>query len=410
VLTGFNTDIKHAERVYHVQTEDRGPSNAVVESLVYVGGEILLSKKSPYAEHVHAGKIDEKAVRELMDLQHRRILEAIRRGRFDAKKPGEASLELSDDTFPAPPGVSPAAVAAVAAILSAPAEPLPGDSRPRPATPKERSGVRPAAGKPASTPAPQRPASGVTARPAAAPKSAPPSAAPTEQRVPPTRVVSGDNVLETVVSPSPAPVPPAAARPPAAAPRPTSAPGPRPAIGAPPATAPPPAAPPPPTPAPFPSAVAPAVRPAAPSTAPVPASSTPAAAEPPRKMPASASGPKTLDQVIVEYLASEAASERLELSIMAGGDFVSGATVPLTVIASTSITRKAVTGAQVTIRVVSTGSPPQILFRGVTGNDGMVKTSCALPDVGTGNAALIIVGFSPIGSSETKYLIRKKGS
>jgi len=393
VLTGFNTDIKHAERVYHVQTEDRGPSNAVVESLVYVGGEILLSKKSPYAEHVHAGKIDEKAVRELMDLQHRRILEAIRRGRFDAKKPGEASLELSDDTFPAPPGVSPAAVAAVAAILSAPAEPLPGDSRPRPATPKERSGVRPAAGKPASTPAPQRPASGVTARPAAAPKSAPPSAAPTEQRVPPTRVVSGDNVLETVVSPSPAFAPPPAARKPAAAP--------------------PAPAPPPPTPAPFPSAVAPAVRPAAPSTAPVPASSTastPAAAEPPRKMPASASGPKTLDQVIVEYLASEAASERLELSIMAGGDFVSGATVPLTVIASTSITRKAVTGAQVTIRVVSTGGPPQILFRGVTGNDGMVKTSCALPDVGTGNAALIIVGFSPIGSSEAKYLIRKKGS
>jgi len=384
VLTGFNTDIKHAERVYHVQTEDRGPSNAVVESLVYVGGEILLSKKSPYAEHVHAGKIDEKAVRELMDLQHRRILEAIRRGRFDAKKPGEESLELSDDTFPAPPGVSPAAVAAVAAILSAPAELLPGDSRPRPATPKERSGVRPTAGKPAS---------GVTARPAAAPKSAPPSAAPTEQRVPPTRVVSGDNVLETVVSPSPASAPPPAARKPAAAP--------------------PAPVPPPPTPAPFPSAVAPAVRPAAPSTAPVPASSTastPAAAEPPRKMPASASGPKTLDQVIVEYLASEAASERLELSIMAGGDFVSGATVPLTVIASTSITRKAVTGAQVTIRVVSTGGPPQILFRGVTGNDGMVKTSCALPDVGTGNAALIIVGFSPIGSSETKYLIRKKGS
>ena len=403
MLTGFNTDIKHAERVYHVQTEDRGPSNAVVESLVYVGGEILLSKKSPYAEHVHAGKIDEKAVRELMDVQHRRILEAIRRGRFDAKKPGEMSLELSDDTFPAPPGVSPAAVAAVAAILSAPAEPLPGDSRPRPAAPKERSGVRPAAG---------RPASGVTARPAASPKSAPPSAAPAEQRIPATRVDSGDNVLETVVSPGPAPVPPAAAPPAASAPRPTSARGSRPTIGMPPAAAPPAPAPPP-TPAPFPSAVAPAARPAAPSTAPVPASSTaptPAAPEPPRKMPASASGPKTLDQVIVDYLASEAASERLELSIMAGGDFVSGATVPLTVIASTSITRKAVTGAQVTIRVVSTGGPPQILFRGVTGNDGMVKTSCALPDVGTGNAALIIVGFSPIGSSETKYLIRKKGS
>ena len=383
MLTGFNTDIKHAERVFHVQTEDRGPSNPVVESLVYVGGEILLSKKSPYDEHVHAGKIDEKAVRELMDLQHRRILEAIRRGRLDKKESGETPFDLPDDTFPAPPGVSPAAVAAVAAILSAPVEPLPGDPGSRPAPPKERSGVRPAAG---------RPASGVTARPAAPPKPAPPSPAPAEQRVPPTRMVSGDHVLETVVSPGPAPAPPAAA------PQPPVPPPPAPPAAAPPAQ----------LPVPFPSAVAPAVRPATPSTAPVPASS--AAAEPPRKTPVSASGPKTLDQVIVEYLASEAASERLELSIMAGGEFVSGASVPLTVIASTSITRKALAGAQVTIRVVSTGGPPQILFRGVTGNDGMVKTSCTLPDVGAGSAALIIVGFSPIGSSETKYLIRKKES
>ena len=404
MLTGFNTDIKHAERVFHVQTEDRGPSNPVVESLVYVGGEILLSKKSPYGEHVHAGKIDEKAVRELMDLQHRRILEAIRRGRLDKKESGATTFDLPDDTFPAPPGVSPAAVAAVAAILSAPVEPLPGDPGSRPAPPKERSGVRPAAG---------RPASGVTARPAAPPKPGLPSSAPAEQRVPPTRMVSGDHVLETVVSPGPAPVPPAAAPsadalrspsppPPRPASAPASAAAPQSPVSPPPA--PPVAAPPTQLPVPFPSAVAPAVRPATPSTAPVPAG------EPPRKTPASASGPKTLDQVIVEYLASEAASERLELSIMAGGEFVSGATVPLTVIASTSITRKAVAGAQVTIRVVSTGGPPQILFRGLTGNDGMVKTSCTLPDVGAGNAALIIVGFSSIGSSDTKYLIRKKES
>jgi len=42
VITGFNTDIKHGERVFHVQTEDRGLTNPVIESLVYVGGEILL--------------------------------------------------------------------------------------------------------------------------------------------------------------------------------------------------------------------------------------------------------------------------------------------------------------------------------------------------------------------------------
>jgi len=41
VITGFNTDIKHNEKVYHVQTEDKGLQNPYIESLVYVGGEIL---------------------------------------------------------------------------------------------------------------------------------------------------------------------------------------------------------------------------------------------------------------------------------------------------------------------------------------------------------------------------------
>jgi hypothetical protein len=382
VLTGFNTDIRHSERVYHVQTEDRGPGNPVIESLVYVGGEILLSKKIPYGEHVHGDKVDEKAVRGLMDIQHRRILEAIRRGRLDVKKPDEAALELGEDTFPAPPGVSPAAVAAVAAILSAPVEPLPGDEKARAAA-KERSGVRSGV-RPSVSRAGVRPASGVSPRaaPIAAhtPQPLPrPSSAPGAPAVRATTsgAESSDVFMETFVSSRPAPpaLPPSPA-PASAASRPTTM-----AAAAPPVSS-------------SPSAIAPAVKPPAPATAPASASG----------------GPKTLDQVIVDYLASEAASERLELSIMAGADFVSGGTVPLTVIATTSISRKAVAGAQITVRVVSTSGPPQILFRGLTGNDGMVKTSCALPETGAANAALIVVGFSPIGSSESKYLIRKKGT
>ena len=73
MITGFNTDIKHGDRVFHVQTEDRGAGNPVVESLVYVGGQILLSKRSPYSDLIADGKVDEAAVRQLMDLQHRRI-------------------------------------------------------------------------------------------------------------------------------------------------------------------------------------------------------------------------------------------------------------------------------------------------------------------------------------------------
>src|SRR5207302_7393445 len=50
VITGFNTDVKHKSRVFHIQTEDKGDANPCVESLVYVGGEILATKRTSYAE------------------------------------------------------------------------------------------------------------------------------------------------------------------------------------------------------------------------------------------------------------------------------------------------------------------------------------------------------------------------
>lgn len=403
MLTGFNTDIRHSKRVYHVQTEDRGPGNPVIESLVYVGGEILLSKKKSYTEHVHGDKVDEKAVREMMDVQHRRVIEAIRRGRLESKKPGETATDLGEETTPSPPKVSPAAVAAVAAILSAPAEPLPGDDLDR-TEPKERplsrSGLRPIGSRPDG-----RPISGIPPRAVPVPAGTlqpPPSPLGMSGVRPtaPTKEVS-EIFVETFGSPGPsAPIAtPAVPRPasqvfraftavPPAAP--LSPPGQAPPL---PSSAPRPASS-------FPSAIAPAPKLPAPATAPAPASLA----------PLSAGGPKTLDQVIVDYLASEAASERLELSIMAGADFVSGGTVPLTVIATTSLSRKPVPNAQVTVRVVSTSGPPRVLYRGLTGNDGMATTSCTLPEIGDGNAAVIIVGFSSIGSSEAKYLVRKKGT
>ena len=110
----------------------------------------------------------------------------------------------------------------------------------------------------------------------------------------------------------------------------------------------------------------------------------------------------------MEYLASEAASEHLDLSLMKGGELLSGEQVSLTVRASTSLTEKPVAGAHVSIRVVSTVSPPQVLFRGVTGSDGLLKASCTLPDVGNAHAALIIAASSPIGNNELKETIKKK--
>ena len=61
MITGYNTDVKHKSRVFHVQTEDKGAGNPCVESLVYVGGEILATRRMSYAEMAQKGRDDRRS-------------------------------------------------------------------------------------------------------------------------------------------------------------------------------------------------------------------------------------------------------------------------------------------------------------------------------------------------------------
>jgi hypothetical protein len=94
VLTGYNTDIDHNGMTYHVQTEDKGRSNPFVESLVYAAGEILYSRRTAY-EDMLPQDAELKAVANLMERQHRTIVEAIRRGRLSqlSGKPAETTSD-----------------------------------------------------------------------------------------------------------------------------------------------------------------------------------------------------------------------------------------------------------------------------------------------------------------------------
>lgn len=84
MITGYNTDIKHLDTVFHVQTEDKGTANPFMESLVYVGGQILAAKRQNYASLLEEGKGENEIVK-MMEQQHRTMLAAIRAGRFDDK-------------------------------------------------------------------------------------------------------------------------------------------------------------------------------------------------------------------------------------------------------------------------------------------------------------------------------------
>lgn len=84
MITGYNTDVRHNEVTFHVQTEDKGQGNPTIESLVYVGGQVLASKRASYADLLTEGK-DERSIVTLMDHQHRTMIAAIRHGKFDEK-------------------------------------------------------------------------------------------------------------------------------------------------------------------------------------------------------------------------------------------------------------------------------------------------------------------------------------
>jgi hypothetical protein len=84
MLTGYNTDVSHDDLAFHVQTEDKGKDNPYIESLIYVGGQVLASKRTGYASILEQGK-GKEAILAIMDHQHRSMISAIRSGTFDAK-------------------------------------------------------------------------------------------------------------------------------------------------------------------------------------------------------------------------------------------------------------------------------------------------------------------------------------
>jgi hypothetical protein len=92
LLTGFNTDVEFGGVVYHVQTEDKGLQTPFILSLVYTGGAILASKRSPYDDLIAEG-FDETVLAGRLSRQHKLICAAVHAGRIeDLKRLGERDL------------------------------------------------------------------------------------------------------------------------------------------------------------------------------------------------------------------------------------------------------------------------------------------------------------------------------
>lgn len=82
MVPGFNHNIKHGGQIYHVQTEDSGVSNPHIITHLFVGGNILATKKTSYADIVNAENLQD-IVKELMQEQHKAMLRNLINGVYD---------------------------------------------------------------------------------------------------------------------------------------------------------------------------------------------------------------------------------------------------------------------------------------------------------------------------------------
>jgi len=140
MVTGFNLNVKHRGKVYHVQTEDSGLGSPHIITHLFLGGNILASKKTSYADIVGAENLAQ-VVRELMEEQHKEMLRNLINGVYDpAEQASEAvarhyqpgQLDRAGRAPADPPArPKPPAPPGPAARTRAP-PPLPAGPRPQP--------------------------------------------------------------------------------------------------------------------------------------------------------------------------------------------------------------------------------------------------------------------------------------
>jgi len=246
MITGYNTDVGHHEVVLHVQTEDKGLEAASIESLVYVGGQILGKRRSGYRDLVEGGE-GKAAIVELMDRQHRLMIAEIRNGNYD-----DQLAEL---------GMVSAEVVAAAKQAGGALEPIPlVDDEPAPVS--GSGGVQ---------------------------------------------VPGGDG--------------------------------------------------------------------------------------------------QSLDEIILDYLSSEAEQEHLVLMMEVDRDFALGEPATLDLRTKGSLGGEPVSGTRITVKMISTVSEPAMLAYGETDTQGELKLALEIPDLKRGSSALIVTASSPIGTAEIKHLL-----
>jgi hypothetical protein len=89
MLFGHNTNVKVGEITYHVQTEDRGVSNALIDTTVYFHGRVLHRRTNNYFDLLPLNPKSEQSLKQRLDDQHASVVDELRTGALHLPLPQE---------------------------------------------------------------------------------------------------------------------------------------------------------------------------------------------------------------------------------------------------------------------------------------------------------------------------------
>lgn len=89
MIFGFNSDVKHDETVYHVQSEAR-QNELLLLTEIFVKGRCVGKRATSYAEQTIQPGSSEEHIHEMLKDQHKYFVAAVREGRIDAEFPEAA--------------------------------------------------------------------------------------------------------------------------------------------------------------------------------------------------------------------------------------------------------------------------------------------------------------------------------
>ncbi|MGA2375989.1 MAG: hypothetical protein ABSF72_10755 [Candidatus Sulfotelmatobacter sp.] len=83
MIFGFNTDVKHVDTIYHVQSEAR-ESEKLLQTQVFVRGRCIGKRAISYAASAAQVEFGDPQKEQQLRDQHRLVLEAIREGKLES--------------------------------------------------------------------------------------------------------------------------------------------------------------------------------------------------------------------------------------------------------------------------------------------------------------------------------------